>query len=482
METGLIDPELIFDHLAALKRWDLSSNLPDVIDRVDLYSQPEMVSEILRHRAVEHAGPAAPLVGSYPKDDGQTRITCLMDPYDDIHYSILGSSIAAAVESALPCNRVVQRARFGAVGRAFGAEAWRQALRRRGQVITSNGGLSGGFDVRNHYGSIDFRVLERVLHSCGVPDSQCQDLMEFLCSVGAWPMSPGGLLVGPMPSALLGTAVLLPVDRLLTGRGVVFERWMDDIVVCARTSDEFVAIRSEVEELLVRNGQTLNSEKDWYGAKSKFSVGSLVDELAMDTSERSAVNEQALKEAVDNRDARMFRLILGTLRANQDECAIALVVESDALWDLAPRYAADYLLAFNGPLPGDHIERLAQRSIDPPVGQSTAGTAHCARVLGRHRVSPLIGKALFEAAEGVVLGENRMAAPYLYYSSARSTEKAKVRVERAIDTAGLLADLHCGRALIAGLRADTLPRNAAAGLRTLARARNELKPAVALVS
>lgn len=482
MEAALLDPKSISDHLKALALWDRDANVPDVIGRADLRGQPFLVAEILQHRLQERVGPVAPLVGSYPKDDGYTRATCLLDPYDDIRYSILVSRVAASVEGTLPSNRVVQSTRFLPVGGAFGAEGWREAFRRRRQVVARDDVRSGGFDVRNHFGTIDLMVIERVLQSCGTSDGQCRDLIEFLSALGAWPASPAGLLSGPMASALIGTAALLPIDRLFKRQGVVYERWMDDIVVRADTSTHFNAIRDAVEGLLGQNGQTLNSEKDWYGSLSQSGASSLAGESAIGERERWAVDEQALAEAVERRDASACRSILGMFRADQDGSAAAFVVESDPTWDLGPGYAADYLLSLNSPLTGAQVERLAQRCIDRTAEQPTAVTAHCARVLGRRRVSPKVGEALFGAAEQAAVGRNRLAAPYLFYASARSTAKAKVRLERSLDTAGVLADLHCGRALIAGLSADTLPPNAAAGLRSLARARHELGPAVALVS
>ena len=476
-------PEPIADQLNAFKAWDRDANLPDVISRADLLARPDLVAHVISERVGGMRGPEPPLALTFPKDDGTTRITCLLDPFDDVAYALRVSRLAGCVERALPQDTVVQSTRFRQVGRGFGAEGWRAARRRRGTVVDRKASSGvGGFDVASHFGSVRWDTLALVMHSCMVTDGACEELLEFLDACGAWPGSPDGLPAGPMASALLGTAVLLPADRVLARLQVPYERWVDDFVIAAPTEDGYVAAREAVNEVLAVNGQSLNQAKDWYNQPAELASASLDGfELSDLDNGQPDFTASALAEAIATEDPKRCRSILGGMRSREDGGAVPLVATNDVIWELAPKYAGDYLLTCRGELTHDHLDEMTERCSSDPTDRGAAGIAHCARVLAKRRVPGELGSQLHEAAERISTGRFRAAAPFLYHASSVSKEKPRVRCERAIDTAGALRDVLSSRGLIAGLRYDSRSRVVDDGLRALARARTELAPTVAWV-
>lgn len=475
--------QLVADQVRAFRTWDRDANLPDVLERADFRARPDLVSDTLHRRRAETRGPQPVLVLPYPKDDGTQRTTCLLDPFDDVLYALAVSAIAPAVERALPGSDVVLSIRFVPSRQVFRSEGWRDARKRKGGNVDrkSKSGV-GGFDVKDHFGSIAFDSLRRTLYSCGVPDGACEDLIGFLESLGRWPSSPNGIPAGPMASALLGTVALLPLDRVLSRSGRAYERWVDDVVVEVPTEAQFVVLRQEVDRVLSLNSQVLNSSKTWYEERTEPSGGSIGDfDERLDSDEAAPPSLDALRDAVELGDAQRCRFVLGGLTARDDDRAVGFVAENPRLWEMAPTYAGDYLLRTRASLTDDHLEAMVDRCATQPSQGSAAGVAHSARVLAKRRVPRSLGPLLHDAADRLSSGPYRGAAPFLYHSASVSKEKPRVRCERSIDTACALTDVNTARGLVAGLKFDSNSRRIAEGLRALASCRPDLAPTAAWV-
>lgn len=479
-----VDAEFVSDQIRALEIWDREANLPDVLQRADHRAFPGLVARVISNRETDRRGPEPMLNLPYPKDDGTHRITCLLDPYDDLRFALLASRVARRAEAALPTPSVVLSTRFVPYGRAYGAEDWRAAkVRQRLNIHQRLGSCVGGLDVSNYFASIRMDTIRRILNSCLVPQAQVEAVVALLEGFAAWPTSPSGLPAGPMGSALFGTLALLPIDRLLSKLGVVYERWVDDFMLEASSEWEFREVRDAVAQGLACNGQMLNSKKEWFKEPTADFDQSLGEpdrlDAAVDPMAHLAVD--ALTDAINSRDSRRCRFILGRLRARRDTRGCLLVVSSDVLWTIAPRQAGNYLVACRDALEPEHLEELGERCSKDPTVETAAGIAHGARVLGKRRVPGQMGAKLYDAAERISTGPHRATAPFLYYGASISSEKPKVRQERSIDTASAVHDLPSVRALIAGLRYDTRPKVVDSGLRALAKCREELLPTVAWV-
>ena len=153
-----IDAGRVLVQLQAFRTWEHDSNLPDVIGRSDLIGAPELATEVLRSRLRERGGPEPPLSLPFPKDNGTHRQTFILDPYDDLHLALVASVLAPATEAALPSNTTVLATRFvGGRRGAFGAEGWRAAQGRRRLKREPRNMPVGGFDVAEHFATIDLR-------------------------------------------------------------------------------------------------------------------------------------------------------------------------------------------------------------------------------------------------------------------------------------------------------------------------------------
>lgn len=469
--------------LDAARLWDRDANLGDVLDREDLRFDPAMVAEILderRSRSLE-AEPVATL--PYPKDDGAYRQTCTLNPYDDLLYAYLASVAAPTVNRQLPSEYVVISSRFVPMSSGvYMAEPWRQAKQRRGHLVDKRGpNAFGSIDVASHFPTIVPERLFRVCNSCSVPDWLTEGLLRLLDRLAAWPACPPGLPIGVMGSAFFGTMALLPVDRLLTRRGVTYERWVDDVDFHCVDEDHFNDIVGSVDALLGQSGQRLNPSKTFFRGAVDGEESSLVELDEELKGSNEDVDEGTLRDAVDRYDRKKCRFALGGLRRRHGAEALPFVVASDAVWQLAPKHSGDYLVAARGLLTQEHLETLADRCSRPATQANAAGIAHCARVLGTRRVPRSVGSLLYESADRASTGYFRAISPSLYYASSLSLERAKRRHERSIDTLAAVRDLNSRRALIAGLRVDTSSRSIAAALRQIERTQPDLRPTVAWV-
>ena len=320
-------------------------------------------------------------------------------------------------------------------------------------------------------------ALAQVLNSSGAPAWACEEAITFHAALSAWPSGPTGLAAGPMGSALFGTIALLSLDRCLDATGIAYERWVDDFIVECEDETHFDDILAIVENQLLAVGQRRNRNKDWFVDAVMGLSGLDIDaaHLGRDAS------LDALRTAVEKSDAKTCRFVLGGMIARPDHAAVPFVVVEDAVWELAPKYAGDYLHTHRSELTDDDLEILVDRCTRVPTDSTAASIAHHGRLLAKRRVPASMGTRLFEAGASAAAGTHRAVSPNLYHASSVSKEKARVRHHRAIDAAGAVQDLHCQRGLIAGLRFDSRSRTTDSGLEALANARPDLGPTVSWV-
>lgn len=471
-------PEAIDCQLTASIAWERDANLRDVLVRKDLSHDSALTAEVVHDRTRSERGPEPPLEVPYPKDDGDFRRTCVLDPFDDLRFSLLASALAPFANSALPDCRTVISTRFLPAGRGcFRAEGWREARKRRDKSLDRAGRLPlGGFDVQNHYATVSRSSLLSVMNSCLAPAWLVDACEEFLASLSSWPGAPQGLPTGPMASALFGTLALLPADRALARLGVPYERWVDDFVTQPEDEAHFEIVRNEVDFTLQPH-QQLNPEKDWFEPRNEPDPSQFAESIPNDGF--AHLNQfDELRAAVDQGDAKRCRYLLGGLRYKKNSRAVPFVVSDYRIWTLAPKHAGDYLSTFRGDLTGDQLDELVDFCTATPRKETAAGIAHAAAVLGKRRVPKSCGHALYEAGERSSTGDFRAVTPALYFACSISNEKPRYRQTRSIDAAAALRDLNCQRGLLAGLRYDTRPRLVDAGLRALGDAVPDLRPTV----
>ena len=91
------------------------------------------------------------------------------------------------------------------------------------------------FDIKHYYQSMRHDILLNLLHTLGLPSEQRHLMAAFLQSGST---RGRGILAGNAIAPLLGTVMLMPLDRLMMAwrrqkKIVGYSRYMDDIVILA---------------------------------------------------------------------------------------------------------------------------------------------------------------------------------------------------------------------------------------------------------
>lgn len=204
-------------------------------------------------------------------------------------------------------------------------------------------------DVKHYFGSVDHHVL---LARLG--EWRCDlDAISLVTNViREW--SRGGLAglpIGPELSAVLGNALLLPVDHALEGEGQSHYRYMDDVVVVGRdlsparlteVVDEALSAlrlrRNEEKTVFLAEGEAEEALEDtilsYLTHGAEFGKPAEVDELI-------ALLEEEAKESIPN--DRRIRFALRGLNRRDSGAAIELLCRSANLLNTDPRETCAYL-------------------------------------------------------------------------------------------------------------------------------------------
>jgi len=165
------------------------------------------------------------------KPGGGTRTLAHLDAGDRRRYDRAVGAVTRYVERLVPSRSIANRAVVTPRGLAL--EPWIDARSRYVRAIaeasaaTHRAAFVG--DVRDCYGSITPQVVWPTLRAAGVPLPAAARICGILRDFET--RGVRGLPIGPVPSAVLANAVLVPVDRALADAvdGPAF-RWVDDVV------------------------------------------------------------------------------------------------------------------------------------------------------------------------------------------------------------------------------------------------------------
>jgi hypothetical protein len=103
-------------------------------------------------------------------------------------------------------------------------------------------------DISDFYNQIYLHTIENQLAECGFPNQIIKSLKEFLISITQ--RSSKGIPIGPHCSHLLAEMSLIPFDDNLFLRGIVFKRYVDDIVVFCSSEKEGRIALNQIAEIL----------------------------------------------------------------------------------------------------------------------------------------------------------------------------------------------------------------------------------------
>jgi hypothetical protein len=199
-----------------------------------------------------------------PGPGGRVRRLTILDERDDHAYRAVVSRLAPAIERRLGPGVLANRA----VGRGAIAttrlEPWGAArttlrailravpaARRRPAIAVT--------DVRRCYASIAPQVVAEGLGRLGAPADAVADLDALLRRFRDEGVE--GLPIGPDGSAIVANAVLVVADDALRSRGVAHLRWVDDVVIVARSARAARAALDAVRRSLAPLGLELHDAK-----------------------------------------------------------------------------------------------------------------------------------------------------------------------------------------------------------------------------
>ena len=107
-------------------------------------------------------------------------------------------------------------------------------------------------DIADFYNQIYHHSLENQLIGAGLPNQAIKWLVGLCGSLSA--KVSRGVPVGPHASHLLAEAVLSPVDNTLSHQGVIFCRYVDDIILFAKSE-------TEARSLILKIAKTLDKQQ-----------------------------------------------------------------------------------------------------------------------------------------------------------------------------------------------------------------------------
>lgn len=161
-----------------------------------------------------------------PKPTGGIRVMATLAPKDSRRWEQLGREVAASIEprlnKAVLANRTYRDAgdRSSLVPTLRRAQLEARKLAGRSEVVIRT-------DVRSFYPSVTPSIAFRSLRGMGVDREVASAAARMLDGWGSEDYP--GLPIGPPASAILGNALLAPVDEQMAR--FPFLRWVDDFAI-----------------------------------------------------------------------------------------------------------------------------------------------------------------------------------------------------------------------------------------------------------
>lgn len=179
--------------------------------------------------------PSAPRRFIVPKDELSYRAATQLDPLDSVILTALMHKYGNEIEKrrrAISENSVFSyRFSPSSDGDLYQSHAaWNQYWEHCYKLAETHG-VALIVDISDFYNQIYHHTLENQLQESGLPNQGTKWLLRLLETVSV--KVSRGIPVGPHAAHLLAEASLIPVDNSLATRGLVFCRFVDDVIVFA---------------------------------------------------------------------------------------------------------------------------------------------------------------------------------------------------------------------------------------------------------
>lgn len=208
-------------------------------------------------------------------------------------------------------------------------------------------------DVENYYGSIDLTVAAHWLREWGCNQESTDFLLRLIEQWQLW-ANLRGIPVGPEGSAVVGNALLLPLDQRMSSLRAQHLRWMDDILIFATTPVETRLLVNPADEEIGKLRLKRSIEKTAFFDTGQESKAAIEDDLLasgfawFDIDEKIAVERfydvfDLLASDPSDADPKRFRAALKTLMHRKDPYAAGRVAADEVLANTDPKTTGEYL-------------------------------------------------------------------------------------------------------------------------------------------
>ena len=451
--------DLVDAALRSARQWHRDEDLPDPLQRQDLYCRPDLVAAAVGRREIEGEPWGTPSTIDYPKMHGGRRTLVALDPPSELFYRLLVASVRFA---DLHLSETVLHARAAEIkSDSWYVKSGRTEHRRLRQLRAKwrqERIPVGLLDVQDHYSTIQLEQLASILYSCGTPDPDVERLITNLRSLHDIPGMPGGLPINREPSAILGTVALLPLDRVISRHGHESFRWMDDIRTPGVSKSAFEDILDVSIRHLSLSGQTLNLKKSkWPEDELEEQLPSLVvEDHEMSCDEAVA----ALRLVYETGDFTQVNRALAVLGRARDARGLGILCDNHEILYRSPAPAGRYLKAVRFHL--DAWEPLLDLVCLDERDHHAIMLVHLAHAMPHELLSDDARKRVFQLAVAAYEHSEYVLASFLFVLSTGGAQRQlAIRLRtNAFEFAQEAENLYVCRALLACLRAGgSLPQS-----------------------
>lgn len=251
-----LDPASVTWAITSLHRRSDTDLFPRPVELDVLLDLQPRSTETIAGLDLQQLQPSASRRFIVPKDDLSYRAATQLDPLDSIILTALIHQFGAQIEARrIPTgNHTVFSYRFGPTSRGDlyqPNQSWNDFWSRC-YTLSRKFRHALRVDVSDFYNQVSHHVVENQLIESGLPNQATQWILRLLKGVTA--NVSRGLPVGPHAAHLLAEASLIPVDNSLVSRGIVFCRFVDDIVV-------FVQSEAEARQALYHLAEILDKQQ-----------------------------------------------------------------------------------------------------------------------------------------------------------------------------------------------------------------------------
>jgi hypothetical protein len=479
-------PQAITAAVRASHTWWKNADVPDVLNRIDARKRPHLIAYSMDQRIRREMLFGIPHLLQFPKPSGGLRTMTVLDPIDELLLRQQVGRLIAEIESALGPEVHSSRS-IRLSGGEWAVEDWRRAGdRHRASIQTERESERwhgmGKLDVRSHYPTISLDTLRLVLCSAGCSPNAVEDLLATLRVLQLRSRSTG-LPIGPEASAPLGTIALAPLDRMLRSQGVVFLRWVDDVLMFVDAQEVYETLKELADTHLHVVDQELNLPKctyETFGSDDLAGFENAYGGLQIGTGIWFDDPAAALADLGEARRVDGATRALGQLRSREDPAGVDVLLAHPWLIFKLPTPTGAYLRRVRKDIQNwDAIASLVMEDVED---ETAAGQLRLVRLLERKQIGASLGREFFD--RGRALDRTRFApvANEFLAAAGRSQESSTTRQRRAADTAVEFADLNAKRALLGACLREMPDRSLRSTLEHLGRLEPDLAALLDLVA